>query len=336
MMEEKITRQNIGIDVSKKDFIACLCNQHEQGIIAFGKSAAFQNDKTGFNQFVKWARKYCIPSVPLSFTMEATGIYHESLAFHLHKLNFAVAIVLPNKVKHYAKCLNIKTKTDKVDAKIIARMGAEQQLSPWEPPRPIFQKIRALTRHLQELKSQKLIITNHLESINNSAFKDDFILKSNERILKMLNKQILACEKQINNAVHKEDSQLANKVKYLETIKGVGIITIATIIGETQGFSLFSSRKQLASYAGLDVVERQSGVNIRGKTHISKKGNKHIRRALYFPAMVACRHNPNLKEDFLRITQNKPYKKSGIVAIQRKLLLLMYTIWKKEEPFKAA
>jgi len=89
-------------------------------------------------------------------------VYHELLAVHLHKLKSKVSVVLPNKVKYYAKSLNIKTKTDSVDARLIARMGVEQQLDLWNPPAEAYRKLRSLTRHLQELKAQKLSASNHL------------------------------------------------------------------------------------------------------------------------------------------------------------------------------
>ncbi|MEP5341590.1 MAG: IS110 family transposase [Algibacter sp.] len=93
----------------------------------------------------------------------------------------------------------------------------------------------------------------------------------------------------------KSDQELNKKVEKLLTIKGVGILTIATILAETLGFQHVKNIKQLVSYAGYDVVQRESGTSVKGKTRISKKGNRYIRNALYFPAMVACRYNENLK-----------------------------------------
>src|SRR5690606_36897958 len=99
------------------------------------------------------------------------------------------------------------------------------------------------------------------------------------------------------------------------------------------GVEQFCSAKQLVSYAGYDVVQRESGTSVKGKTRISKKGNRYIRNALYFPAMVACRHNSVLKEAYTRIIQKKPSKMVGQVAVQRKLLILMYTLWKNDTVF---
>lgn len=325
-------RQNVGIDVSKLTFIASMCSQNEEGVFNFGTPTTFSNNKTGFNQFVKWTMKQAVNDFPISFTMEATGVYHEALAIHLHKLGYRVSIVLPNKMKYYAKSLNVKTKTDGVDARIIARMGVEQHLISWIPPKLVYQELRSLTRYLQDLKGQRLNIINHLEAIVHSEFCADFVEKSYKKTLHTIELQITQCEKQIQKTIYK-DEQLAGKVDKLLTITGVSLITIAIVVSETHGFDLFSSRKQLASYAGLDVVERQSGTTVHGKSHISRKGNSRIRNALYFPAIVASRHNKPLNEDYLRIIQNKPYKKIGIIALQRKLLLLIFTLWKNNQTF---
>ena len=113
-------------------------------------------------------------------------------------------------------------------------------------------------------------------------------------MIKVIEKQILECKKEIQEVINSE-TELSEKVEKLVEIKGVGILTIATVIAETQGFEHFKSVKQLVSYTGLDVVQRESGTSIKGKTRISKKGNKYIRRALYMPSIVACRYNENLR-----------------------------------------
>ena len=98
--------------------------------------------------------------------MEATGVYYENLAHHLHKLKQPVCVLLPNKVTHFAKSLNVKTKTDKVDARVIARMGAERNLSNWVPPLPLFKQLRDLTRGYSELMKEKTVFTNRLDALN--------------------------------------------------------------------------------------------------------------------------------------------------------------------------
>ena len=110
-------------------------------------------------------------------------------------------------------------------------------------------------------------------------------------------------------------------------------MTVATILAETQGFEFVKNIRQLCSYAGYDVVQRESGTSVMGKTKISKKGNGRIRAALHYPALQSSRHSPNMKATYDKINQNKPSKMVGATALQRKILVLIYTLWKKEEVF---
>ena len=111
------------------------------------------------------------------------------------------------------------------------------------------------------------------------------------------------------------------------------MLTAATILAETNGFELFKNYKQLVSYAGFDVVERESGTST-GKTKISKKGNSHIRRALFMPAFVAVKHHEKPAIDlYNRTIEKHGIKMKSYVAVQKKLLVLVYHIWKKNEEY---
>ena len=168
-----------------------------------------------------------------------------------------------------------------------------------------------------------------LHSKNHSNEVNKFVLKSNKSIISSIEKQLKQCEVEIRKLVASENS-LAEKVRKLTTIKGVGFMTVAVIVAETLGFEQFYNLKQVASFAGYDVIERQSGTSIKGKSRISKKGNRHIRRALHFPALIAKRYNKNLQKTFNRIQERTPHKMVGYVALQRKLLTLMYVLWKND------
>ena len=330
---ETVLRQAIGIDIAKKFFVACICQQLDSGKTNFSSVIEFENSRRGFNQLIKWVRKHA-PSLPRAhFVMEATGIYYEQLAYNLYGLKQPVCVVLPNKVKHYAKSLNIKSKTDFIDARTIAQMGAERTLEQWSPPAEIFRSLRALTRLYSDLKSQKTAFLNRLHSMESGHEPLPFIIKSTKELIKKLDREIEKCELEINKLIASED-WLKHKVDKLLTIKGVGLITIAIILAETQAFKLITNVKQLTSYAGYDVVQRESGSSIRGKERISKKGNSRIRAALYFPALAASRYNEDLQAVYKRINEKKPSKMIGVTALQRKILILVYTLWKKDIPYQ--
>jgi len=327
-----ITKQSVGIDISKSTFTACLCQRDETGALTFSKATSFSQDQKGYNQLLRWVKQIAVKGPEVVFLMEATGVYYEPLAYHLHKIKKTVHVVLPNTSKHYFSSLNIKTKTDHVDARVLSQFGAERLHKSWEPPSPVLRQLRNLTRYYVQLQEQKTALGNIKHSKDSSYEIQAFILKSNTKLIEQIDKHIQECLSAIKKLIA-SDNALQDKVQRLSTIKGAGLITIATIIAETNGFEGFSSARQLTSFAGYDVVQRESGTSIKGKTRISKKGNRYIRNALYFPAMVACRFNPHLKAAYLRIVINKPSKMIAQVAIQRKLLTLIYTLWKKDTIF---
>lgn len=325
----KSIQQSVGIDISKATFTACIFTRQPNKELFYSKVKTFKNEKTGYNQLLRWVRKECDKKAELNFLMEATGVYYERLAYHLHKIDQQVNVVLPNTSKHYFKSLNVKSKTDEIDAKVLSRFACEREHRNWEPPKKLYLQLRNLSRFAVQLKEQKTALTNIKHSKESSQEIEKFILRSNKQLIKQIDKQIKECEQKIEQLIQ-SDSELHAKVKKIQTIKGVGVLTIVTIIAETLGFQQVKNVKQLASYAGYDVVQRESGTSIKGKTRISKKGNRYIRNALYFPAMVASRYNDDLKKTYLRIIKNKPSKMIGQVAIQRKLLILIYTLWKND------
>ncbi|MBV7534124.1 IS110 family transposase [Chitinophaga sp. sic0106] len=332
---ETVVKQSIGLDIAKSNFTACIGKYNTDGSCILSKASKFDNTRAGFNQLLRWVRKYCEPSIETVYSMEATGIYYEALAYHLHELKLYVSVLLPNKVKHYAKSLNIKSKTDSIDAEIIARMGLERKLDPWSPPAPIFKQLRDLTRLYTDLKVEKTGFINRLKSIQSGHEPSAFVTKATEDIIKQLESAIVNCMKEIERLLA-SDPWLEEKVTKLLTIKGLGLITIAIILAETAGFNNIFNAKQLASYAGYDVVQRESGSSIKGITRISKKGNTRIRSALHFPSIVAATHNKDLKIVYQRINKGKASKMIGATALQRKILLLTYAMWKNNTIYRYA
>jgi transposase len=331
---DQVIKRSVGINISKSTFTACVCQKHKGGHLQFSSVGLFNNDNTGYNRFIRWVRKTGKHLTEVNFLMEATGVYYESLACHLDKLNLIVNVVLPNTSKHYFSSLNIKSKTDQLDAKVLSQFAVERRHKQWSRPNPIYLELRSLTRFYVQLQETKTQLNNQKHSKEASEFTHSFIVNLNRKHIKHIDMQIQKVKDRIK-LVCKSDSQLWNKIEKLMSIKGVGLISVATIVGETLGFEQVKNRKQLASYAGYDVVHRESGSSIKGKTRISKKGNRYIRNSLFFPAMVACRYNPELKKCYLRIIKKKESKMIGQVAIQRKLLLLMYALWKKDEYYQS-
>lgn len=326
---ENLVNTAVGIDIAKSTFTAAICKADLLNDLSFSNVELFENNKTGFNKFFKWVKKNSDKNTEVIFLMEATNVYHEKLAYHLNNLKKKVVVLLPNKVNHFSKSLNVKTKTDLVDARIIARMGVERKHKLWNPPQPIFAKIKELTRLHHQLQKQKHVFRNMMTSKQSAMISSKFLNASFKSIIKNIDRQINKVEKEIEKIVKSED-WLFQKITKICTVRGLGLRSVATVIAEANGFSQFNSLKQLISFAGMDIQNHQSGTSINKKGRTSKKGNKSIRRILYFPAISAFRLNPEIRAFYDRVNKGKPSKKIGRMAVQKKLLVLIYTLYKND------
>lgn len=321
------TKQSVGIDIAKKTFTACIAKLSQDRTVTFSEVVMFDNNKTGYNKLLRWVNKRIEKPLAVNYYMEATGTYYEPLAYHLHKLNKHVGVILANKVSYFSKSLNVKTKTDVEDARVISRMGVERELELWTPPSELYKELRSLTRLYNCFQKDKTMTTNRLSALVSSHEPHKLSIKYYKSIIKNLDNKLLKIENEMGRIL-KSDTELWSKVKNLMTIPGIGLKSIAIVLGETQGFKLFKNQRQLVSYCGLDVTRKESGTSVYGKSKISKKGNSHIRAALYLPAMSAARYNKPLKRVYDRINADKPSKKVGIVAVERRLLVLIFSLWK--------
>ncbi|WP_162055031.1 transposase [Pontibacter pamirensis] len=173
-------------------------------------------------------------------------------------------------------------------------------------------------------------VNNRLHAESHSMLQGKGTVRRLRKTLQLYEAQLQAIQQEIAATIQ-ADPLLSDKIKKVTTIKGVGLLTAVTIIAETSGFALITNQKQLTSYAGYDVVENQSGKR-NGRTKISKQGNSHIRRALHMPALNAVSLKvPVCRELYERLTGKGKKKMVAYVAVQKKLLILMYTLWKKDE-----
>jgi transposase len=240
--------------------------------------------------------------------------------------------MLPNKVKAFSQTLSVKTVNDKTSAQAIAYMGLEKKLDLWQPPHEVFNKLKQLTREREQLIQERTICKNQLHAEESGAWPNKGSIKRIKQRILLMDKQVNEVEAEIKEIVCM-NHWLQEKLEYVCSIKGVALITAVTIAAETNGFNLIRNKKQLVSYAGLDVISKESGISVKGKSKISRKGNKYIRKALHFPALVAVRHNEQMKALYSRLVSKHGIKMKAAVAVQKRILELVYVLWKKEEMF---
>jgi len=329
---KKIVKQVLGIDVAQKELVVCLGRMYEDWTPELCSHKTFANSKKGFDELVKWVKKLAIEGTAVRYVMEATGVYHESLAYYLEAKGYEVSIVLPNKISNYIKTLEVKTITDKTASESIARFGLERKLDKWKRPKQIFKNLKQLTRERDQVVETRTLAKNQLHAEMAEAFPNPGTLHRVKALIKFLDKQVAEIIKELTELV-KQDSQVKEAVELVCSIPGVGRLTAATVLAETNGFELIRNKRQLTSYAGLDVRDKQSGTSIKGKPRISKKGNRHLRKAMHLPALAAIRHEKKFKAVFVRLVSKHGIKMKAAVAVQRKLLEMIYTVYSKKTAY---
>ncbi|GAB5494911.1 MAG: IS110 family transposase [Phototrophicaceae bacterium] len=320
---------SIGIDIAAKSFRCCYKVKDEHNKVKIKGTRKFSNTKEGIDKFIVWSRSKNKTSETVRVVMEATGVYYERVAYGLHAADFEVYVLLPNRTKAYFKFLNLKSKTDELEADGLSQLGLDACLEQWHPSSSQMYSLKRLCRERTHIMEQKGVFKNRLHAERSCQRPQSQTLERLEQMIALLEQQLKAVEKQIEQQV-KLDEELSRKIGQICQIKGLAIVTVATIIAETDGFALISNKAQLVSYSGYDVVERQSGSSIKGKTRISKKGNAHIRRALYFPAINMVKYHEEFTNLYDRIYERSRIKMKGYVAAQRKLLVLIYTLFKND------
>ena len=311
----------LGIDISKLKFNVCLLRSDKKP-----KHRVFANNRQGFEQLVDWLTQHNAANVHAC--LEATGTYGEALALFLSESGYRVSVVNPAAVKAFAGAGLSRTKTDKVDADLIARFCLSQEPETWKPPAPEIRELQALVRRLESLIQMRVSEENRLSS----GITVDVVRHSLEEHIKYLLEQTKQTEQLIKKQID-DHPDLKQQRDLLDSIPGIGETTAALFLAEIIDFKQYKNARQVAAFAGLVPRERRSGTSVRGKVRLSKIGNSRLRKALYFPAIAALRSSDFFKQWAEGLRQRGKCKMAVIGAAMRKLIHLAYGVLKTGKPF---
>jgi transposase len=316
-----MTQPILGIDIAKLKFNACLIQP--SGKL---KHKVFPNTTTGCEQLRDWLSKQRVECVHAC--LEATGSYGEALTLFLHQAGHTVSVINPAAIKAFAQSRLSRTKTDRVDAELIARFCQVQEPLAWTPLPPEVRELQALVRRLESLQEMRVMEENRLSSI----ITVDSVRQSVEEHLLYLNEQIKRTEELIRQHINNHPT-LKQQSQLLDSIPGIAETTAAQLLAEITDITQYRSARQVAAYAGLVPRERQSGSSVRGRTRLSKIGNARLRRALYFPAITALRCSPFFQAWAEGLLKRGKSKMSVICAVMRKLVHVAYGVLKHGKEF---
>jgi transposase len=314
-----------GIDVGASELVVVVSKNGKTG-----KSRSFSNDPAGHKAILKALSKSKVERVCL----EATGVYHIDLAVVLNDAErFGVMVVNPKAAKHYAEAVMTRTKTDSVDAAILAEYAENMPFKLWVRPSDASLAVRACARRLAALVKQRAQAKNQLHAWQSTEMTPSFIVEDVELTIAQLDAQI---ERLRENALSliSEDQQSREILELLLSIKGVAEASAIQLMGELLILPADMNARQWVALAGLDPRQHQSGSSVNKRARISKAGNRYLRMALYMPALSATRHDRHVRGYYLHLIEDQGLKKiQAVCAVMRKLLHAIHGMLKSQTRF---
>ncbi|WP_044398354.1 IS110 family transposase [Lacinutrix sp. Hel_I_90] len=308
-------KETFGIDISKDVFD---CYGSKVGHLQFKNNAA------GFKKFLK-----VLPKDSL-VVMEATGYYHYLLAQFLYKKGVTVSVVNPLSVKRFIQMRLAKVKTDRSDAKAICEYGQINEVPLYNALTDVQSECLQLFRLLDSYIKKRTATKNKLHGEEVLGMPSKHVYSSLKRNLKHLEKEIAGIDQKLLSLV-KADQQ--SQLTLLTSIPGIGLKTALFLIVITDGFQKFENASQLCSYAGITPTIRESGSSVRGRSRISKVGNRKLRNLLFLCAFNACKCNKACRALYERIVNKGKSKKLALIAVANKLLKQAFAIAKSGRPY---
>ena len=307
-----MTNDSIGIDISKDKLDACRLSD--------GAFAQFPNSPRGFQRLRQWIGT----TPPGRVVYEPTGACHASfetaLAGHLPLVK-----VNPRHARRFAESCGSLAKTDRADARMLAQMGAAHALQPDRLAARDQSVLRELQSARTALVKDKVRLKNQLDQQRHALTR-----RFSRRRLRLVEAQIAELDYAIR-AQLETCPERQRALHLIESIKGIGAVAATTILIEMPEIGSLR-KKAVAALAGVAPITRQSG-RWRGNAYI-QGGRKPLRDALYMPALVALRYNPDLKAQYERMKAAGKPSKVAITAIMRKLIILANTLVKEDRKWQ--
>ena len=308
-------KEIFGVDISKDVFdVYGSKSGHNQ----------FKNDASGFKFFLK-----SLPKESL-VVMEATGYYHYRLAQFLFKQSVLVSVVNPLSVRRFIQMKLAKVKTDKSDAKAICEYGQINEVPLYTALTDVQSECLQLFRLTDSCVKKRTAIKNKIHGEAVLGIPSKYVYRSLTRIRKYLDKEISGIEAKLLSFV-KQEQQV--QLTLLQSISGIGLKTALFLIVVTDGFNKFENSKQGCSYVGITPTIRESGSSVRGRSRISKVGNRKLRNLLFLCAFTACKHNKGCRDFYERIVNKGKRKKLALIAVSNKLIKQSFAIAKSGLPY---
>ena len=264
--------------------------------------------------------------------LEATGIYHFDLAIALHDAGVPVMVINPKASHNFAKVLMKNSKTDAVDANTLAEYVERMDFVAWTRPSNQTLALRGYARRINALTGQKAAAKNHLHALSATQETSKALLRDAKLAISQLEKRIDTLAAEAIFLIH-DNPELKRVFDLLTGIKGIAQTSAIALMGELLLLPPNLSHHEWVKFAGLDPKAFESGKSVCKKMRLSKAGNRHIRSALYMPALSAKQHDPHVRAYFQHLIDNGKRPLQAVCAVMRKLLHAIHGMLKHDQPF---
>jgi transposase len=317
-----------GLDVSAKELVVMVRRD--------GKTEScrsFPNTRQGHQEL----RRYLTHKRErVRVCMESTGLYGLDAALALQAdTRVELMVANPRAVKDFSRALLQRSKTDPLDARVLLEYAARMPFQPWQPPPAEALQITALARRIHALTEQCTMEKNRLHAVAATATTLRVIVQDLRRSVRGLKTAIAKLSRKAHQILA-ASPELERRFRLLQSTPGIGSVSALQLLGELVLIPANCDVRQWVAYAGLDPRQHESGTSVHQKARISKLGNRHIRRALYMPALTATRSAPHLRAFYLHLQARGKCKMVALVAVMRKLLHAIFGMFKYDAPFDGA
>lgn len=262
---------------------------------------------------------------------ESTGVYGLDLALHLHQqVGLEIMVANPRAVRHFAQALMQRSKTDPLDAVILLEFAARMEFQPWQPPSLTVLHLCALARRLEALTALCTAEKNRLHAVNAAQALPAVIRQDLKRSIAFHERAAERLARQAMKLIA-PDPLLRERFEELDSVPGIARDSAIPLLAELAMLSPDLDARQWVASAGIDPRQYASGKSVHKKVRISKAGNRHLRRALYMPALVAVQHDPALRAFYEHLLAKGKLKMQALVAVMRKLLHAIFGMFKHHQ-----
>jgi len=320
----------VGVDIAAKTF-AAVCTQDGT---TYSRATTFDQSPEGFLSFQHWLAATGVALAQTLIVCEATGSYWIRFAVALQQAGATVSVVNPQHAHEYAKSLGRRSKTDALDARVLAQLAWERRPVGWTPPPAVYHELRQRLLARDALLEMRQQARNQRHALVQWPVVVEGVTAQFDRVIATVSEQLAELDAEIAQTL--QAGAWAESAILLQSITGIGALSAAWLLVATVNFELCASPSAATAYAGLDPLLHESGTSVRGRPVSGRGGNARLRKALYLATLSAAQHNPVIKTFYDRLRAAGKPAKVARCAAARKLLHICWAVVVKRQAFDPA